>query len=105
MKNIPLYIAMGLLAILLAAQAVGAEDASTVTALLPPGDRRRTTAFITLRSAESISGFRDPLLQQRRIVDFRSFVSGLSILVAAALLILVFGLQFLARNLFSNLPD
>ena len=37
MKNIPLYTAIGLLEISLAAHAARAEDRSTVTALLSPG--------------------------------------------------------------------
>ena len=37
MKNIPLYTAIGLVAISLAAHAARAEDLSTATAPLPPG--------------------------------------------------------------------
>src|ERR1700733_116 len=70
MKNIPLYTAIGLVAISLAAHAARAEDLSTVTALLPPGTFTTSAHSDEWKIANALSAAPATIAEHASVVDW-----------------------------------
>src|SRR5258708_38728527 len=70
MKNIPLYTAIGLAAISLAAQAVRAEDLSPVTALLPSGTFTTSAPSDEWKIANALSAAPATIAEHASVVDW-----------------------------------
>src|SRR6202041_2419160 len=70
MKNIPLYTAIGLVAISLAAHAARAEDLSTVTALLPPGTFTTSAHSDEWKIANALSAGLATITQHAAVTDW-----------------------------------
>src|SRR6201997_4866635 len=70
MKNIPLYTAIRLVAISLAAHAARAEDLSTVTALLPPGTFTTSAHSDEWKIANALSAAPATIAEHAMVVDW-----------------------------------
>ena len=70
MKNIPLYTAIGLVAISLAAHAARAEDLSTATAPLPPGTFTTSAHSDEWKIANALSAGPTTITEQATVVDW-----------------------------------
>jgi hypothetical protein len=69
MKNIPLYTAIGLVAISLAARAARAEDLSTATAPLPPGTFTTSAHSDEWKIANALSAAPATIAEHATVVD------------------------------------
>ena len=70
MKNIPLYTAIGLVAISLAAHAARAEDVSTATAPLPPGTFTTSAHSDDWKIANALSAAPTTIAEHASVVDW-----------------------------------
>jgi hypothetical protein len=70
MKNIPLYTAIGLVAISLAAHAARAEDLSTATAPLPPGTFTTSAHSDEWKIANALSAAPATIAEHASVVDW-----------------------------------
>jgi hypothetical protein len=70
MKNIPLYVAIGLVAISLAAHAARAEDLSTATAPLPPGTFTTSAHSDEWKIANALSAGPTTITEHATVVDW-----------------------------------
>jgi hypothetical protein len=76
MRNIPLYTAIGLVAISLAAHAARAEDLSTATAPLPPGTFTTSAHSDEWKIANALSAAPATIAEHASVVDWSSEPEG-----------------------------